>query len=95
MLFTTIPFLVFIVSLVEADLRSYDFFPIASSMPQPLGVIVDHIASRLDYKGRISWGAGGPQPFSVDTGYSEKFGFQPRAVIDEIDDWLSSETLCG
>jgi nucleoside-diphosphate-sugar epimerase len=84
----------FIVSLIETDLTSYDFFPVASSMPRPLGVIVAHIASRLDYKKRISWSDGGPSPFSVNTEYSEKFGFQPRAVLDEIDDWLNSKTLC-
>jgi nucleoside-diphosphate-sugar epimerase len=83
----------FIVSLVEADLNSHDYFPVASSMPLPLEVIVQHIASRLDYKGHISWCDSGSSPFSIDTDYAQKFGFRPRAVMEEIDEWLNSESL--
>ena len=83
----------FIVSLVRADLNSHDYFPVASSMPQPLGVLVRHIASRLDFKGRIRWRDGGSSPFSIKTEYAEKFGFKPRAIVEEIDDWLDSVSL--
>lgn len=83
----------FIVSLVEADLKSHDYFPVASSMPLPLEVIVRHLASRLAFKGRIIWRPGGQSPFSINTEHAESFGFRPRAVMEEIDDWLSSETL--
>jgi hypothetical protein len=83
----------FIVSLIESDLNSYNYFPVASSMPMPLADIVQHIASRLGYAGRIRWGVGGPSPFSIDTGDAERFGFKPKTVIEEIDAWLNSGSL--
>jgi nucleoside-diphosphate-sugar epimerase len=83
----------FIVSLIESDLNSYNYFPVASSMPMPLADIVQHIASRLGYAGRIRWGVGGLSPFSIDTGDAERFGFKPKTVIEEIDAWLNSGSL--
>jgi nucleoside-diphosphate-sugar epimerase len=83
----------FIISLIESDLNSFDYFPVASSDPLPLADVVQHIASRLDYAGRISWGVGELSPFSIGTEDAENFGFKPRPVLEELDAWLNSDSL--
>jgi len=79
----------FVVSLVEADLNSHNYFPIGSSAPLPLDLIVQHIATRLDFKGRIVWRDGRQSPFSINIEQAEIFGFRPRTVMEEINDWLN------
>jgi len=83
----------FIVSLIEFNFKSHNYFPVASSMSVPLEMVVQHIAARLAFKGSIVWRDGGQPPFSINTEHAESFGFRPRALLDEIDEWLNSESL--
>ena len=78
----------FLVHLAFRRPDNYSAVPVGCTEPIPLAEVVEMIASRVGYRGRIEWVSSTTTPFSIDSAAATALGYAPLTMRATLERWM-------
>ncbi len=84
----------FVITLLDCvALPTYRAVPIGSLEPIPLSEIIDIMATKVKYNGKIKWVEPKSPPFQIDSTGAIELGYRPITTLETINRWMIDARL--